>query len=66
MSKLKCKIVVIQDYLIICEKDAITWASRLKEDGQTSSLHDQTIQHSWEMLERDKRSLFKIEKHEGT
>lgn len=56
MSKLESKTVVIQDYLKTCENDAITWAFRLKEDGQASSLHDQTIQHLWEML-KDKRSL---------
>ena len=39
------------------KKNTIKWASRFKEDGQSSSLHDQTTQHIREILGRENHSL---------
>lgn len=57
MSKLERDIAVLQDHLEIHKKEAITWASKLQDDGQAYSFHDPTTQHVWEILEREKCSL---------
>lgn len=57
MSKLESEILVIEDHLKSHEKYASTRASRLKKDGQATSFHNQTTQHVYEILEREKRGL---------
>ena len=56
MSKLERDIAVLQDHLEIHKKEAITWASKLQDDGQAYSFHDPTTQCIREILKRISRA----------